>query len=40
MSLFQVIQKIQKGELRGEQIEENGVKVQYVPKNRNKKTIR
>ena len=30
MSLFQVIKKIQKGELRGEQIEENGLKVQYV----------
>jgi len=30
MSLFQVIKKIQKGELRGEQIEENGVNVQYV----------
>ena len=30
MSLFQVIKKIQNGELRGEQIEENGLKIQYV----------
>jgi len=30
ISLFQVIKKIQKGELRGEQIEENGLKIQYV----------
>jgi hypothetical protein len=30
LSLFQVIKKIQNGELRGEQIEENGLKIQYV----------
>ena len=30
MSIFQVIKKIQNGELRGEQIEENGLKIQYV----------
>jgi hypothetical protein len=30
MSLFQVIKKIQNGELQGEQIEENGLKIQYV----------
>ena len=30
ISLFQVIKKLQKGELKGEQVEENGLAVQYV----------
>jgi len=33
MSLFQVIQKIQKGELAGETVEENGVRISYVYQN-------
>jgi len=30
LSLFQVIKKLQNGELNGEQVEENGLKIQYV----------